>query len=52
MEEEVGAQRRGQGSKLLVLPGLSRAEPWAVLGLSLYGKWELSALLGSEAVPR
>lgn len=45
--------RGGQGSKLLLLPpGLSGAEPWAVLGLSLYRKWELPALLGAGPLPR
>lgn len=45
--EEVVAGRGGQKSKLLSLPGLSWAEPWTVLGLSLHRKWELSDLLGA-----
>lgn len=43
--------RGGQGSKLLLPPGLSWAEPRTFLGLSLYRKWELSALLGAGAMP-
>ena len=49
--EEVVTGRGGQGSKLLLPPGLSWAEPRTFLGLSLYRKWELSALLGAVAVP-
>lgn len=44
--------RGGQGSKLALPPGLSWAEGWAVLGLSLYRKWELPALLGAGPKPR
>lgn len=31
---------------------LELAEPWAVLGLSLFRKWELPALLGAGPLPR
>lgn len=43
-----GGERKGQRLKLLLPPGgLEWAEPWVVLGLSLYRKWELPALLGA-----
>lgn len=51
--EEVGVGRGGQGSLLsLPPPGLSWAEPWTVLVLSLYRKWELPALPGAGPLPR
>lgn len=49
--EEVVTGRGGRGSKLLLPPCLSWAEPRTFLGLSVYRKWELSALLGAGAVP-